>query len=104
MIFRNLMFNSAFMRMQNQSSLISRMMGSSSKMGALGSPQYISRASMKAYSKLMAKQMQNYDSFSRTESIPTTEGKAEYSRVAEQVTKPAAQTAIRLRRRRLWPT
>ena len=85
MIFRNLMFNSAFMRMQNQSSLISRMMGSSSKMGALGSPQYISRASMKAYSKLMAKQMQNYDSFSRTESIPTTEGKAEYSRVAEQV-------------------
>ena len=85
MNFRNLMFNPAFMRMQNQSSLISRMMGNSSKMGAMGSPQYMSRASIKAYSKLMAKQKLSFDSFSRTESASKTEEKAEYSRVAEQM-------------------
>ena len=85
MNFKNLMFNPAFMRMQNQSSLISRMMGSSSKMGVMGSPQYMSKASMKAYSKIMAKQIQSYDSFSRTESASKTEDKAEYSRVAGQV-------------------
>ena len=85
MNFRNLMFNPAFMRMQNQSSLISRMMGNSSKMGAMGSPQYMSRASIKAYSKLMARQKQNYDSFSRTESASKTEEKAEYSLVADQM-------------------